>query len=426
MATVGLMADYRDDKGVVVRTLEVSSPGIRGQKIVVNAIPLTSLLMVFIFSYFAFVLYQDDPTLQMIYLLSMVFFVASDIFMFLLFQSAFGRNWSKIEFFDNGIQFPRFLWDRLMGREGYLARSKIVSVKADIIANPGVVGTNTGELIFTTNSGKRYRTGFRIKEDVLSTSEWIEENWQMKVDVIGSNGNPILAPHMAPVSGSVRSIICVGCGYVFTGELGFCPCCGRMVTNEKDQTEITSYQRLSERPQVVVQDPLSGSSHNQTPSFQNAQYQNQNQKYPVYQGPYGQSGLDQPNQAFPGPAAYYGQNQYPQQYAPYAKNPRLATKLAAVLGLLGIMGIGHLYMRKPIKGILLLFIGGFFALLSSVSIIMIFQPSEFSMIVRVITAAMMSAPFLLIYLWQVFDAPKPSKAQMKQDRYGYYRPPYGP
>jgi flavin-dependent dehydrogenase len=79
------------------------------------------------------------------------------------------------------------------------------------------------------------------------------------------------------------------------------------------------------------------------------------------------------------------------------------------LGFLGIMGMGHLYMDKAIRGVVLFIIGGFLASLSLYSWIYSLGMTEYSIGIRVFTSLVMSAPYLLLQIWQSFDAPKPKK-----------------
>lgn len=103
----------------------------------------------------------------------------------------------------------------------------------------------------------------------------------------------------------------------------------------------------------------------------------------------------------------------PGQYFPEenVKDPRKALVFAVVMGFLGFMGIGHLYMGKVLEGIALFLVGGFFALLSLVTILDIFEPSEYSITAQVLTAALFTAPYLLLQIWQIFDAPRPKKTR---------------
>jgi TM2 domain-containing membrane protein YozV len=90
------------------------------------------------------------------------------------------------------------------------------------------------------------------------------------------------------------------------------------------------------------------------------------------------------------------------------KNPANAFKLALGLGFLGIMGMGHLYMDKKLKGFLLLFVGGFLATMSLFTWLTVWD-NEYSMAVNLITAIVLSVPYLVLQIWQAFDAPKPKK-----------------
>jgi hypothetical protein len=104
----------------------------------------------------------------------------------------------------------------------------------------------------------------------------------------------------------------------------------------------------------------------------------------------------------------------------------MATVFAAVLGLFGLMGVGHLYMRKYVIGVVLLLLGAFLALFSLSAIMLVFEPSEFPVSTRVVTAVLLSVPFILLYIWQVFNAPKPARPKKVRECYDNYAPPYGP
>ncbi len=75
--------------------------------------------------------------------------------------------------------------------------------------------------------------------------------------------------------------------------------------------------------------------------------------------------------------------------------------------------MGHLYMGKKARGILLFVVGGFLATISLAAWLSVWD-SDYSLAVNLITALVMSVPFLALQVWQAFDAPKPPK--------GYYDP----
>ena len=419
-----------NDKGSPIRTLEVTDPNVTGKKIVVWAVPFSSVLIIAYLSYYAFVVFKDDPFFPPLFMATMVFIVGSDMFIFLWYRSLFGRNWQKIVFYQKGVEFPHYLWDRMHGRGAFLPRVEIASVKAVFPSGARAAGMNTASLTFITNSGKIYRTGDRIKADIISISEWMETNWKIIVECKDLRGNSVSAAHKVPVISGARTRTCVGCGYSFSDNTDFCPSCGKMISNGEGSIEPPATAGALERTQSSGQPHPAQSYQDQPPQNQYAapykgQYDQDSppdQRVPTYQNQYAGPEHSAPPQSHVG----YGQFQNQPPVDPYAKNPRLAMILAAVLGLLGMMGIGHIYMRKYAKGIVLLLIGAFFAFLSLVSIIMIFSPSDFSLETRVITAAIFSAPFMILYLWQVFNAPKPNRSKAAQDPYGYYKPPYGP
>ena len=396
----------------------------------VRVIPFSVVFFIVSLGFLAFVFSKDDPYFQMLYFLMLIFFVSSSFVMYLFFNSYFGRTWQKIVIYENGIQFPNYLWDRIKGRESFLAKVKIVSVKAWFVTGPNAVGVGTADLSFQTSAGKIYHTGSRISSDISSFSDWLKTNWQFKVEEKKVQVNSAASARKVPVVRGAASNTCLGCGYSFTENIGFCPSCGRITPNGKGQIESSVPERSPVEPQTPVRpqsvqsypyqqplDPYAPPYQNQygqalppNPQYQNAPpYQNVRPDYSAPQQPY----------------PSYGQYQYQPIGSLYGKNPRTAMLLAA-LGLLGMMGFGHIYMKKFIKGFMLFFVGGFLALMSLASIYLIFQPSQFSLEVNIVTAAIFSVPFLILLVWQLFDAPKPPRSIMRQDTYGNNRPPYGP
>src|SRR5665647_3626787 len=121
------LVDHSEFRGNPVRTLEVTDPNVMVKKIVVWAIPLSTIFITVILSFFAIFYFKDDSYFQTIYIFIIVCFVALDVSMFLFYQSIFGRNWQKIVFFENGVQFPNYPWERMRGREAFLKKAKIVS-----------------------------------------------------------------------------------------------------------------------------------------------------------------------------------------------------------------------------------------------------------------------------------------------------------
>ena len=382
------------------------------------AIPLSTVAMVSVLAFLALIYSEEDPFLQTLYILAMVLFGALEIMVFLFYQSLFGKSWHKIVFYDNGIQFPKCLWDRMRGRVLFLAKDRIVSVRASFITDPRMVGSNTAELIFGSIDGKSYRTGYRAISDINSFSIWLGTEWQMKVERTDLRGNPIASPHKVRVVASPETRTCLGCGYSFTDDLGFCPSCGRMITKGMDPLDPFA-PRMAKEPPSIIHSPPAQYEQPGTPG----DYPRPGQNPPYLKGNQFQT------QDVPAPLSLsdgYGSYPLMQPTNLRGKSPRLAMILAGVPGLLGVMGMGHIYMGKYLKGFILLILGGFLALLSLASIILVFMPDEFSLGAKVVTAAILSAPFLGLFLWQLFDAPKPTGPRPVQDPNGYLRPPYGP
>ena len=92
------------------------------------AIPLSTVAMVSVLAFLALIYSEEDPFLRTLYILAMVLFGALEIIVFLFYQSLFGKSWHKIVFYDNGIQFPKYLWDRI--GEGFCSWRKTGSFRS--------------------------------------------------------------------------------------------------------------------------------------------------------------------------------------------------------------------------------------------------------------------------------------------------------
>ena len=426
------MDDFSDRKGSPVKTLEVTYPDLKRIKTVVWAIPCGSILISAMLIYFALV-EADVPDYQATYILMMVFFLVLDLMTYLFLHSLLGRNWERVVFYQNGVQFPEYLWERLKGRNSFLQKDDIISVTAVFITVEGLKGSNTATLIFKTNAGKVYQSGYRINPDIISVSDWIESEWKIKVERIDLRGNPVtnLEKPVASLHGDLRT--CVGCGHPFTDELGFCPSCGKTVPKGEGPTDPFAQGGLGPKTQEPVGPPPAQSFPYQPPPVQYPLPPVPGQNYPPaqnqfgpgvppyqydprYQAPY--SGQGYPPPQFPAP--YY---QYPQN--PEFKNPRTARLLAA-LGFLGILGVGHFYMGKYVKATILFFVGGFLALFSLASMISIPSMVEYPIEVRLTAIAISTVPFLIIQLWQMYDAPRPKEPRYADHPPGNWPPRYGP
>lgn len=384
-----------ESRGIPIKILEVSDPGIKGKKLVLWNILAGCVIVIIFMAYFALFQFQEDKFIQSVLFVAMMAMLSVDWFTFIFLHSVLGKAWCKVIFFPDGIEIPQFFLDKLMGRKDFLPRSQILSVEAayfvPVTGRMKVDCEDTAELRFKTTDGKVYRTGQRIKKDIQSLSKWLEDDWKMKVNGVDWNGRPMVPPHKVLVVGEHSRTICTGCQHSFTDETNFCPHCGRMA--------------------ILGTDPLEPSSSRTPTTNSRPSYQKRSDACSQHDHP-GPLTLD------PGNEEHHDRP----LRDPYVKDPRLAMKLALVLGLLGILGIGHLYMKKIAKGIVLFFAGGFFALLSLASIYLIFRPDEFSLEVKIVTAMIMSAPFLIVLIWQIFDAPKPIRSRTVEDLNRWKRP----
>jgi TM2 domain-containing membrane protein YozV len=113
----------------------------------------------------------------------------------------------------------------------------------------------------------------------------------------------------------------------------------------------------------------------------------------------------------PSPPPVYGQPQYYQPYPPYqppygypispAKDPGIAAILALLAGFIGLMGMGHIYVGKITRGLIILVAGlALWALViaSSFAAIITLGGAFWLLILVFIIAA------LGLLVWQAYDA----------------------
>ncbi|MCG7845118.1 MAG: zinc ribbon domain-containing protein [Methanomassiliicoccales archaeon] len=375
-----LASDRLISKGGLVRTLSVSDPSIKRKRLIINASLLDLFILNGAFLYCALFL-ASTPLLVTVFLSMIPIMTLATLLMHVFLKSVLGKSFYPISIYSNGIEFPTFLFNRMIGRPAFLEKGKIESGWTRGFPE-GVRSNEMKEhrtLYFKTKTGRMYDTGARNRSEIEPVIDWIEKNWEIKVR---NNNSPIVnvaPPSPLPTARKVRVIerYCPQCGRSSDGSLLFCPYCG---TNF-DPVSMPTEQRPADNNWKVPTEP-----------------------------PYEPYVRSFPEPPMPEPTY---QPQYPspvRDRMAYAngKNPRLAFILGLMLGFMGLMGIGHLYMGKRMKGVALLLIGGFLAMLSLVSVLTIFGPSEYALEVRVVTAALLSAPYLVLQLWQAFDAPKSS------------------
>lgn len=185
-------------------------------------------------------------------------------------------------------------------------------------------------------------------------------------------------PSLTPVIGAR---VCQKCGRTSDMDLYFCPYCGK-VFDEPMPLEMPA-------PQTAP-----------APTAQPA-YQAQYQRPP------------EPQWSMPPEVPYNRPS--PSRFDSWTRDQSRAFKIGLGLGFLGFMGMGHLYMGKKVRGLILLPVGGFLAMISLAAWLTIWD-SEYSLAVTLITAIVLSLPFLGLQVWQAFDAPKPPKGYRDQYR----------
>jgi hypothetical protein len=109
------------------------------------------------------------------------------------------------------------------------------------------------------------------------------------------------------------------------------------------------------------------------------------------------------------PSCGYAFNQVPPAkpvILPNQKNTGIAAVLALVLGIFGLMGVGHVYVGKIKRGIILLIIGIIFGILSIFStLILLSLFTGFSTFgLGSIGAIIVIIIDLALWIWQTYDA----------------------
>lgn len=87
------------------------------------------------------------------------------------------------------------------------------------------------------------------------------------------------------------------------------------------------------------------------------------------------------------------------------KSSGVAAVLALVLGIIGLMGIGHIYVGRIRRGIILLIIGIFLAVLTWGSFLLGFVTFGLGFLVGIFFAIILFA----LWIWQTYDAYSLSK-----------------
>ncbi len=348
-------------KGNTLRMLPVSDPSLIRKRLIVNVVLLDLFLLNGMLLYVGYYLL---PEMLYACLALMPVVTSLAILQYLFIRSVLLRSAYPVTIHANGIQFPSFSFDRWFRRPSYVSKDDIASVWVSGFYNPGRMEEMQGHLILSlrTKEGKLRDTGARRKEDLEAAVEIMETQWGLTVDRRGSADRPSM-PIASMTAPREAMKYCTQCGRASGMDINFCPHCGRMfdvaITESAPVQTPNPYQRPPEEPAG-------------------------------------------PPQSFPVAPPW------PDQIAG-GKSPETAFYLAILVGFLGIMGIGHLYLGKVARGLMFLVVGGFFALFSLASWIISLGMTEYSIGVRVFTALLLSIPYLLLQAIQVMDVRRPPK-----------------
>ena len=358
---MGSMED--GDKGIVIREIGASWERAKGMRLVLRVDLAVSIIMPIVLFFFYGNLFGYSYW-STILLPSLLFVMA--MLALLVLQFVFIRTIGSITVYSNGIQFPRAIIHKLSRRSNFVPRRNIAVVEV-VQSSPNQGNVRGDYLIFNVrdDGGRTYWSGPRARNDVTAVGDYFRKEWQVKVEWKGAESKPSApsttsysAPNPPYRSEGARKIpvepapnlFCPNCGAQASPSNEFCPMCGH-----KSGAPVARYA-------------------------------------PTYAPP-------------PPPAPPQVQERSPLPTY-MQKSPRLAFLLALIPGMFCIMGLGHFYVRKRARGLVLLIVGFFLGLLAWVSLSMVFSESEYDPIIYLITTMIFWAPFIAILLWSAFDASK--------------------
>ncbi|NLX46707.1 MAG: zinc ribbon domain-containing protein [Euryarchaeota archaeon] len=354
-------------KGALVRAFSVVDPSIKRKRLIVN---IALLDIFFLNGVLLFVGLYLTPSLLVIMLAMMALVSVVSIIQHLHLKAVLLRGAYPVTLYTNGFELPSFAFNRALRRPEFIKREEVASISVTGFPSEVRGGEMNGmrTINFKTRSGKTNDTGARSVTEVESAVDWIERNWGSKVERYGTVFEAHTATHTAHEV-SVNTRYCPNCGKASDEMQSFCPFCGMRL-----DPEASAGNRVEAEPQ-------------QPP-------------YALPYNPYQRTGSRNGTALRP----RYDASEYPN-----GKDPRTAFFIGLLLGFLGFMGIGHIYLEKNAKGVVLLIAGGMLAVLSVTAWMTVLGPSEYPLGVQVATALILSGPYLVLQVWQAFDAPKPKK-----------------
>lgn len=339
---------------IPVRTIQVTEPISRFQQLMPAIALLVDATMGLAFgAYLVFFLAEGKTAIVVAGIALMLIMPVGGLFTYYLLTYAFQRSQRPVMLYKDGVEFHPFTFERLLRHPSYVRVSQLKEVTVDTMVAPRDPSAPTAkpQMSFRTSRGWVYSTGARSREEVDRALEFICREWGVPVvDRLRSNvnGKVITAPDRASSAPPrARKVPVVGATAVTAPPaapvLSFCPSCGGGVV---------SGSRFC---------PACG-----------------HQFGPSVRGQYDGVG---------------------------GKKPRTAFLLGLLPGLLGLMGVGHMYVGRKVLGIVLMFVGVVLAMLALASMVILLDPAYgMSGAGAVVTAALFNIPFLGLLIWSSLDA----------------------
>jgi hypothetical protein len=370
------------DRGLVIRDLDAMRERVKAMRMVLRIDLVVCLLVPLMLFLVLSNIY--GPTYWMTIFLPVLLLVMSLLGLAVV-QFSFSRSLGKVTLYSNGIQFPRAAVHKLFRRSNFLAKESMVSLEVKDSVQGADAARECLYFVVKDARGRSYWSGPRAKADVQAIADYISKEWHVKVDDMrrasqpsrSSTGSIPTTPTSYRGEGARKiavapapTLFCPNCGAQASPSNEFCPMCGH-----KAGAPVTRYM-------------------------------------PSYASPQPSTAPNAPLVQEKSPLPSYMQ-----------KSPRLAFMLALIPGIFCIMGLGHFYVRRMVKGFVLLVVGFFIGLFSWVILFMAFTETEYEPAVYAIAAMIFWAPFIAVLLWSAFDAFKqaqkfnlvPPEGIIKQD-----------
>jgi hypothetical protein len=161
------------DKGVLLRTIEVTDPKARFKRNYLLFVPISSTM---VFALICTILWYRGLPLELIGLV-LALALSMEIVSLIVMSWALGRGLWPISIYSNGVEYHRFLFDKLRRAPGFVERTDITEVRfgGGLSGYPGTTGPNPTVSYFSikTRKGRQYWSGPRDIKDAKAAVELI-------------------------------------------------------------------------------------------------------------------------------------------------------------------------------------------------------------------------------------------------------------